>query len=109
LLERVSIKADAGIATMSRGELQRVAVARALVTRPPIVLADEPTASLDRATGGIVADLLCALCRETATTLIVATHDFALAERLDEIYEITDCHLRPRLGRAPVISMASVA
>jgi putative ABC transport system ATP-binding protein len=109
LLRRVGVDAGAGLARMSRGEQQRVAVARALVTGPAIVLADEPTASLDRDTGRAVADLLCELCRESAATLIVATHDPALAERLDQIHEIADRHLRPRPRRGVVVSMASVA
>jgi putative ABC transport system ATP-binding protein len=108
LLGRVGVAAETRVAVMSRGEQQRVALARALVGHPPIVLADEPTASLDRDTGRSVADLLCALCRETAATLIVATHDLELAARMDHSYEIADRHLRPR-RRGEVASIVSVA
>ncbi|WP_349960859.1 ATP-binding cassette domain-containing protein [Rhizobium sp. ZPR3] len=70
------------IETLSRGEMQRVAVARALLLRPGVIVADEPTASLDRQAGGEVAELLLQLSAEEGTTLIVVTHDAALAERL---------------------------
>ncbi|KQU51128.1 ABC transporter [Bosea sp. Leaf344] len=70
------------VETMSRGEMQRVAVARALLGRPQIVLADEPTASLDRSAGRDVAQMLLGLAEECGATLIVVTHDAALAERL---------------------------
>jgi putative ABC transport system ATP-binding protein len=83
LLERVGVDTQARFERLSRGEMQRAAVARALVKSPAIVLADEPTASLDRDTAAIVADLLCHLCREQHATLVVATHDTVLAERLD--------------------------
>ncbi len=71
------------IETMSRGEMQRVAVARALVMQPSVLVADEPTASLDAAAGAIVADLLVDLAAEAGATLIAVTHDAALADRLD--------------------------
>ncbi|MGU3495066.1 ABC transporter ATP-binding protein [Xanthobacteraceae bacterium A53D] len=83
LLDRVGLP-DAGqkVETLSRGQMQRVAVARALVSRPAILIADEPTASLDAEAGRAVADLLLALADEGGATLIVATHDQNLAERL---------------------------
>ncbi|MFN3672092.1 MAG: ATP-binding cassette domain-containing protein, partial [Bosea sp. (in: a-proteobacteria)] len=70
------------IETMSRGEMQRVAVARALLSRPGIIVADEPTASLDRSAGADVAEMLLRLAAEHGATLIVVTHDPALSERL---------------------------
>ncbi|MGG6892452.1 ABC transporter ATP-binding protein [Rhizobium sp. BR 315] len=70
------------IETLSRGEMQRVAVARALLSRPGVIVADEPTASLDRQAGNEVAELLLQLSAEEGTTLIVVTHDAVLAERL---------------------------
>lgn len=71
------------IETLSRGEMQRVAVARALLSKPGVIVADEPTASLDRSAGEEVAELLVRLSREEGATLIVVTHDPALSERLD--------------------------
>jgi len=70
--------------------------------RPAIVLADEPTASLDRDTARIVADLLSAMCRGANATLIVTTHDPALASRLDAACDIADGDLRTRPS-APVV------
>lgn len=70
------------IETLSRGEMQRVAVARALLSRPGVIVADEPTASLDRQAGNEVAELLLQLSAEEGTTLVVVTHDASLAERI---------------------------
>jgi putative ABC transport system ATP-binding protein len=108
LLQRVGVPARSDLRTLSRGEMQRVAVARALLRAPAIVLADEPTASLDLETGRLIADLLCALCRDAGSTLIVATHDLALADRLDESYEIAGGGLRPRLVRRAPAATAVV-
>lgn len=84
LIARVGLKRPGQrIETMSRGEMQRVAVARALVMEPSVLVADEPTASLDAAAGAVVADLLVALAAEAGATLIAVTHDAALADRLD--------------------------
>ncbi|MDR3375207.1 MAG: ATP-binding cassette domain-containing protein [Ancalomicrobiaceae bacterium] len=68
---------------MSRGEQQRVAIARALIRSPALILADEPTASLDAETGAAVADLILTEARTSGATLIVASHDTALLARLD--------------------------
>ncbi|MBB6484688.1 ABC transporter ATP-binding protein [Rhizobium lusitanum] len=83
------VRSSQRIETMSRGEMQRVAVARALLQRPGVVIADEPTASLDRQAGGEVAELLLKLAAEEGATLIVVTHDDALAERLGRRIKLT--------------------
>ncbi|MGR9451820.1 ABC transporter ATP-binding protein [Rhizobium leguminosarum] len=71
------------IETMSRGEMQRVAIGRALLRKPGVIIADEPTASLDAESGEAVGDLLLDLAIAEGSTLIVVSHDQRLAGRLD--------------------------
>nr|WP_097790124.1 ATP-binding cassette domain-containing protein [Halomonas beimenensis] len=79
---------------LSGGEQQRVALARAFVTGAELVFADEPTGNLDPATGERIIDTLFALNREAGTTLVLVTHDRALARRCDRCLELVEGRLR---------------
>jgi len=77
-------------AQLSGGEQQRVALARAVALRPPLLLADEPTGNLDSATGAQIIELLLSLGRERGATLLLVTHDVALAERANRVVALRD-------------------
>ena len=87
-------------AQLSGGEQQRVAIARAFVNRPKLLFADEPTGNLDAATGQRIIELLDSLNRDEGTTIVLVTHDTALAERTQRIIRLRD---------GAVISDAAVA
>jgi putative ABC transport system ATP-binding protein len=95
---------------LSGGEQQRVAVARAFACRPPILLADEPTGNLDSATGSQVIDLLLSLHQDYGTTLVLVTHDTALAALMQRVVSLRDGHLEsdswPSRPDAPIEAAA---
>ncbi len=79
---------------LSRGECQRVAIARVLLTHPKLVLADEPTGSLDSRTGQEVIDLIFRLAKEQEIALIIVTHDAQVAQRCQRRYQMNDGYLK---------------
>jgi putative ABC transport system ATP-binding protein len=87
---------------LSGGEQQRVAVARALAPNPAIVVADEPTGNLDEATGSEVIELLFRGHSERGTTLVLVTHDTALAARCDRVLAMRSGRLESRVGAIEV-------
>lgn len=88
---------DAKIQKLSGGERQRTALCRALMNRPPILLADEPTGSLDETTSKIVFDLLLEVAANEGVTLVMATHDRGLARNCARMIEMQDGRIRESL------------
>lgn len=101
-------------AELSGGQRQRVAIARALVMRPPLVLADEPTANLDSATGDSILALMKRINREFNTTFIFSTHDAGIVAIADHVIRlrdgmiIEDRRVEARPGRSPIAIEAAV-
>ncbi|TWH69635.1 ABC transporter ATP-binding protein [Micromonospora olivasterospora] len=95
LLDRLGLTSEAGRrpAQVSGGQAQRAAVARAIVHRPSVVFADEPTGSLDTANGEAVIDLLFGLSEEQGSAVVLVTHDPKIACRADRVLELRDGRL----------------
>lgn len=102
MLHRLGIahRSNTRAARLSGGERQLVAVGRALVTEPRLLLADEPTGSVDTATSELVVGLLTDEARSRGTTLVMVTHDTALARRLDRVVTMVDGRLEQSGGLA---------
>ncbi|HEV7743859.1 MAG TPA: ABC transporter ATP-binding protein [Pyrinomonadaceae bacterium] len=98
MLEEVGLDsriADSVVGHLSGGEQQRVAVCRALINRPSLVLADEPTGNLDARTGDLIARSIVSYARNQRALAIVATHNHALAQICDRTFVLTDGRLHP--------------
>ena len=89
---------------LSGGEQQRVALARAVALGPPLLLADEPTGNLDSSTGGAIIELLFTLNRDRRSTLLLVTHDPALAERADRVVSLRDGRVVGDRRREPALT-----
>jgi putative ABC transport system ATP-binding protein len=97
LLDQVGLSGDKQLrkpGKLSGGEQQRVAIARALANKPKVVLADEPTGNLDSQTGAMIFELLHNLSRSEHTTIIVVTHDLAIAGKTDKVFRLQDGKLQ---------------
>lgn len=91
---------------LSGGQMQRLAIARAIVNKPSIIFADEPTGNLDSATGAMVEDLLFGLNKKGGSTLIVVTHDVELANKCDIQIFIKDGHIE-KMTERPAAKVAA--
>ncbi|HLH96669.1 MAG TPA: ATP-binding cassette domain-containing protein [Xanthobacteraceae bacterium] len=108
LLEHFSVpQARRSTASLSRGEQQRVAIARALLFDPPVILADEPTASLDAKAGGIVIDILLQLSQADHRTVIAISHDQELLKRSPDVVALDHGRLTARQPQMAAQAAAS--
>jgi ABC-type lipoprotein export system ATPase subunit len=109
LLERLGLagRADHRPRDLSGGEKQRVAIARALANRPEVVLADEPTANLDSATGKQVAEILCRLGCEEGKAVVVVSHDQRIADIASRIVWIKDGRLQDKPESGSTVATAA--
>ena len=100
MLEAVGLRqrADAYPDQLSGGEQQRVAIGRALVHRPTLLLADEPTGNLDQTAGTQVLELMLSLAREERSSLLLVTHSLAVAQRADRVLTLHEGRLHERAG-----------
>ncbi|NEU82523.1 ABC transporter [Nostoc sp. ATCC 53789] len=98
LEERVDYYPD----NLSGGQKQRIAIARALVNRPPLVLADEPTAALDKQSGRDVVEIMQSLAKNQGTTILLVTHDNRILDIADRIVEMEDGLLTRNSSNAPI-------
>ena len=92
LLERVNLykRKDHYSGQLSGGERQRVAVARAMINNPQLILADEPTGNLDSRAGGMVFKLLQSICRDRSLAVLMVTHNRMLADQMDRCLTLSD-------------------
>jgi lipoprotein-releasing system ATP-binding protein len=92
LLKMVELdhRLDHRVNQLSGGEQQRTALARALIMKPALLLADEPTGNLDNRSGNLVFDLLHNLCKEFSLATLMVTHNMALADRMDKCFTLQD-------------------
>lgn len=92
LLEMVGLSnhLHQGVNRLSGGQMQRVAIARALMNKPPLILADEPTANLDHATADVILTMLRDVCATEGATVVVATHDFHVLSYCQRVLKLKD-------------------
>ena len=110
LLDRLGLSARLKhrVGELSGGEQQRVAVARALLLRPRLFLADEPSGNLDSRTGRTLHELLVSLNETLGLTMVIVTHNQELASMMHRVLRLKDGHLKEERGRSDVCSTASI-
>lgn len=86
---------------LSGGQAQRVAIGRALMNNPQVILADEPTGNLDSKNSSMVVNLLRQINRQLKTTVVIVTHDHAVADQMDRVVELSDGHIIHDVARRP--------